>query len=89
MIRIRSGPSLGVAIRDRRQSQGLTQADLASRAGVSRQWLSQLENGKPSVEFGKVLVVLDVLDLHLGIAPVDPARRGPSATEVLMAVTAE
>lgn len=89
MIRIRSCSSLGAAIRDRRESNGTTQADLARQAGVSRQWLSQLENGKTSVEFGMVLVVLGVLGLHIGLAPADTERRRPSATDVLLASTAE
>lgn len=88
MIRIRSCVALGAAVREQRVHQGLTQAKLAQRAGVSRQWLSALENGKPSVEMGKVLIVLSVLELSVGIEE-RPARnpRRPSATEVLLAAT--
>ena len=88
MIRIRSCVALGAAVREQRDHQGLTQTDLARKAGVSRQWLSALENGKPSVEMGKVLVVLSVLELSVGIGQ-RPERnpRRPSATEVLNAAT--
>jgi len=36
-------------IRDRRKELGLEQADLASRIGVSRQWLIGVERGRPRV----------------------------------------
>jgi HTH-type transcriptional regulator/antitoxin HipB len=57
---------LGAAVRHRRREAQLTQAMLAQRAGVSRQWLSGFESGKnPAVELGKVLDVLTALDLAL------------------------
>ena len=86
MIRIRSCVDFGAVVRDQREQQGLTQAGLARRAGVSRQWLSAFENGKPSVEAGKVLVVLSVLGLSVGVAK-RPERkpRTPSASDVLRA----
>jgi transcriptional regulator with XRE-family HTH domain len=34
---------------------------VALRAGVSRQWVSELERGKRGAEFGLVLVVIDEL----------------------------
>lgn len=85
MIRIRSCSALGGAVREQREHEGLTQAELARRAGVSRQWLSALENGKTSVEMGKVLTVLGVLGLCVGIEQSQRSRRRPSATEVLLA----
>jgi len=44
-----------------------------------------LENGKTSVEMGKVLTVLGVLGLTVGIEQSQRSRRRPSATEVLLA----
>ena len=88
MIRVRSSVCLGAAVRQRREQAGLNQAELASRAGVSRQWLSQFENGKPTVEVSKVLVVLGVLDLRLFVAHQPPTRRRPSATDALVAAAA-
>ena len=47
-----------------RRAAGLTQADLAAQARVSRRWLSMFENGKtPGAELSKVLAVLVVLDV--------------------------
>jgi HTH-type transcriptional regulator/antitoxin HipB len=56
---------------------GLSQGDLAVRAGVSRPWISYLEGGKPTIELGRVLRVLEALDLvlqiHTGAEPTDDA----------------
>ena len=68
-MEINSAHDLGVAVRGRRISLGLSQADLAKRAGVSRPWLSNIETGKPTAEFGRVIRLLDALGLrlHLGV----------------------
>jgi len=61
---------LGAAVRHRRREARLTQAMLAQRAGVSRQWLSGFESGKnPAVELGRVLDVLAALGLALEVVP--------------------
>ncbi|MGO9901686.1 MAG: helix-turn-helix domain-containing protein, partial [Solirubrobacteraceae bacterium] len=41
---------LTAAVRGRRQKLGLSQADVARLAGVSRQWVSEFESGKPTAE---------------------------------------
>lgn len=56
---------LGAAIRARRRALGLTQAGLATRADVSRQWLVEVESGHARAEVGRLLDVLEVLDLDL------------------------
>lgn len=48
----------GAFIRRARERAGLTQAALAERAEVSRKWLSEAENGKPTAEIGLVLAVV-------------------------------
>lgn len=64
---------LGAAVRHRRRAAGLTQAALADRAGVSRQWLSGFESGKsPGAELGKVLDVLAALHLALDLVAASP-----------------
>ena len=55
---------LGKAIKVKRQKDGLTQMDAAALCGVGTRFLSELENGKPSVELGKVLQVLKGLGLE-------------------------
>jgi HTH-type transcriptional regulator/antitoxin HipB len=66
---IDSPEDLGAVIRSRRRSLGLTQADLAARAEVSRQWLVEVESGHPRAEIGRLLEVLKVLDLELTTTP--------------------
>lgn len=46
--------SLGDVIRQQRKSQGATQVEFASLCGVGVRFISDLENGKPTVEMGKV-----------------------------------
>ena len=64
---IRSIGDLAAAVRGRRRDLGLTQAQLATRAGVSRKWVYEFEAGKPSAELRLILRVLDALDLNLDL----------------------
>ena len=53
-------------VRERREELGLTQDELANRAGVSRQFILRLEAGRaPGVSVDKLMRVLDQLDLAL------------------------
>ncbi|MGB0238958.1 MAG: helix-turn-helix transcriptional regulator [Cycloclasticus sp.] len=61
--------SLGDVMRQQRKSQGATQVEFASLCGVGVRFISDLENGKPTVEMGKVLQVLNSLGLELAIQP--------------------
>lgn len=70
-MEIRTPQNLGAAARGRRQVLKLSQATVAEAAGVSRPWLSEFESGKPTVEIGRVLAVLSVLDLALDVRPAD------------------
>lgn len=66
--RIATSADLGAVIRESRLAARLTQAELAAKAGVSREWLIGLERGaRPRAELTKVLSVLDVLDLPLAV----------------------
>lgn len=60
---------LGAAIRQARKAMGLRQDELAAAAGVGLRFLVELERGKPSVQLGKVLQVMDALGLDLGVQP--------------------
>ena len=57
----------GAALYQRRVDLGLTQAEVAARAGVSRQWLIAAERGKETAELGRMLRVLRVLNLGLEV----------------------
>jgi HTH-type transcriptional regulator/antitoxin HipB len=71
---VRSIRDLAAAVRGRRIDLGLSQANLAAHAGVSRKWIYEFEAGKPKAEFGLILRVLDALALSLELAPDDEAR---------------
>ncbi len=58
---------VAVAVRGRRQELGLSQAEVARRARVSRQWVSEFESGKPAAELSLVIRLLDALELNLTI----------------------
>ena len=89
MPAMRNAADVGAAIRAARRAEGLTQAQLAERAGVGRQWLVALEKGHDRAELGKALAVLAALGLRAGThaesAP--PSRRtwltAPDAAEAI------
>lgn len=56
---------LGAILRAMRRDQGLTQAEAADLAGVSRKWVSEVEKGKPSAEVGRVLQVVHALGFEI------------------------
>lgn len=66
---------VAAAVRGRRQSLGLSQADLARQAHVSRQWINEFEAGKPTAELRLVIQLLDALGLCLSLDERDPAGR--------------
>jgi HTH-type transcriptional regulator/antitoxin HipB len=52
---IRTPQDLGFVIREQRKKLGLDQSELARRAAVSRQWIVEVEKGKPRAEVGLLL----------------------------------
>lgn len=71
---------LGREVAKLRRKQGLSQSDIAARAGVSRAMISDLENGQlhdPGVR--KVLRVLKVLGMGVRVVPLSP----PTLDELL------
>ena len=48
-------------------SLGMSQGELAQRAGVSRGWVSRVENGKQEVQWTQVFRVLGALELRLDV----------------------
>jgi len=64
-MRIRTPTDLGALIRDRRTKLGLSQATLAQKVGVSRQWIVAVEKGKPRAEIGLLLRTVRALGIAL------------------------
>lgn len=57
----------GVAIRTLRKRAGIRIDDFAMTAGVSKQFMTDLENGKSTVQMGKVLQLLQRLGVKVGL----------------------
>jgi HTH-type transcriptional regulator/antitoxin HipB len=64
-MRIQTPADLGLTIRERRKQLGLAQQTVAERVGVSRQWIVEVEGGKPRAEIGLVLRTLRELGIRL------------------------
>ena len=71
--------AIAALIYQERKRQGLRQDDLAAMAGASDAFLRDVERGKPSVQLGKVLSVLNELGIRvvLELPDCDPAASPP------------
>ncbi|MFD7076135.1 helix-turn-helix transcriptional regulator [Nocardioides sp. NPDC057577] len=67
-----SPDAFGSAVRSARRRAGLTQSDLAHRAGVGRRFVVDVESGHPRAELGKALALLEVLDVYLSPTQLSP-----------------
>jgi y4mF family transcriptional regulator len=65
---------IGAVIRNARKAMGATQSDLALTSGTGLRFISDLENGKPTCQIGKVLTVLQTLGIRVELIP--PASSG-------------
>ena len=73
LINARSLAKLGLAVRTLRQRRTWSQAELAAKAQVSRQWIIALEGGQTEgMEIGRLMRVLDALDASLMLRDDDP-----------------
>ncbi len=66
---------LGTLVRRVRKAQGLRQDQLAGVAGVGLRFIVDLEAGKPTIQLGKALKVLEALGCEVTITP--PAGTEP------------
>lgn len=62
---LQNAKELGLAIRSRRKELGWDQATLAKHVGVTRQWVIEIEKGKPRAELALAMRALRVLGLSL------------------------
>ncbi|PKL76423.1 MAG: transcriptional regulator [Candidatus Melainabacteria bacterium HGW-Melainabacteria-1] len=63
----------GKVIKQRRKALGYTQAQVANLCGTGIRFISDLENGKPTIELGKAITVASALCIDL----VPQVRVGP------------
>ena len=75
---ISTSAEIGKLVRMYRKDQSVTQAELAALCAVGVRFISDLENGKPTVELGKVLHVLKCLGLEVAVTPRSWAKQAPS-----------
>lgn len=64
---LRTPGALGNLIKGYRITRGWKQVDLAEAAGVSRQWVCEVEKGKPRAEIGLIFSLLNTLDIPIGV----------------------
>lgn len=64
-MKIADSASFGKAVRNRRKALGYTQKYISDFSGLSVSFISDLENGKPTVELEKALYVANVLALDV------------------------
>ena len=63
LVVIKSPSDLGALVRQTRKQSKLKQAEAAAMCGVGTRFLSDLENGKPSLHLGKMLQVMKAFGL--------------------------
>ncbi len=64
-MKVADTKAFGKLIRKRRKDLHYTQAYISENSGLSVSFLSDLENGKPTIELGKALLVAQLLGLDL------------------------
>jgi HTH-type transcriptional regulator/antitoxin HipB len=70
-MEVRAASDFGALVAERRESLSLSQAELARRAGVTREWVVRLENGSTAVTLFRLMRVLRELDLVVDVSEVD------------------
>jgi HTH-type transcriptional regulator / antitoxin HipB len=65
--KVASPADIGRLVRQKRKADGLTLAQAAALCNVGYRFLSNIENGKPTAQVGKVFQVLTGLGLELGL----------------------
>ena len=61
--------SIGELVRRTRKSMGVTQRDLALTSGTGMRFISDLEQGKPTCQIEKTLLVLNTLGIRIELLP--------------------
>lgn len=55
----------GMVVKERRKQLGYTQAYISEVTGISTSFISDLENGKKTVELGKAIFIANLLGLDI------------------------
>ena len=70
---------IGELIKAARKSMGVTQRALAMTSGTGLRFIIELERGKPTCQFGKVLTVINTLGISMDLTmpPIDKGTTRP------------
>lgn len=64
-MKILTADDFAKLIKDKRKKSKLTQTDLAAACGVGPRFVRELENGKPSCQLAKALLVASMLGIKI------------------------
>jgi transcriptional regulator with XRE-family HTH domain len=81
-LRFTTPRELGLRVRDRRLELGWSQAELARRVGMTRQWVIAFEKGSAGAALGTVLRTLSELGLVLDVG--EPGTRSPGNGTIML-----
>ncbi|MDC0980282.1 helix-turn-helix transcriptional regulator [Bdellovibrionales bacterium] len=73
----RAPDQLGVALKRLRKMSGMTQSELANKAGVQQRTISKIENGQQNTEVSTLFNLCAVLGLELVIRPRGKGQKTP------------
>ncbi len=71
-MHLKTPADIGALIRDRRRVLNLDQSALANRVGVGREWIIDIEKGKPRAQLELVLRTLNALGIELTVETSEP-----------------
>lgn len=63
--KLRTVAEIGALVREMRKAQGVSQEQLAGVANTGVRFVSDLENGKPTIQVDKMIQVIEALGLGL------------------------
>lgn len=87
-VEVRTVRGLGAVVREARTRHGMTQAGLAAKMGVSRDWVVRLEKGSPRLEAQLVLDALAAVNVTVTVhGDDDPASEPDTFSELLGGLT--
>lgn len=68
MVRVYNMSDIGFLVQQKRAELGMTQSQLADVSGKGVRFISELENGKQTMQVGKVLDTLHVLGIDMSLS---------------------
>lgn len=81
-MQIKTMRDVGALVRTARRARGMTQADLADRLHMSRDWVVRLEKGHPRLEAQRVLDALRVVGVGLDATVNDVPQSAPRTQDL-------